>query len=361
MTLIDPKNKKTIIIVAVIFLALIGLAIYFTVRNKQNKNVVKVNAQLTKVSTETMLFPTLSQDGTKFYYYSNAKDLAFYRQNIDGTQMEKISGILDQPDFVIFSPDDKYAILEVTYDQYKFEKFASPFTSPGTPDQANTTWVYDFSNQKLIRLSDNIHNIIWQKDDRLIYQQISNFIASLNISDADGTNARKITDLPGTQDYGLNILPNGQLVVYNEPSDVSEGFIYTLDLTTKKLQEIKKTDLPSTAIGLSNGQILLSTQTKTSFKLSTINVNGSTKKDFKIQTSLNNFIDLGSDQFVITAAKNNQNNQFILINTKTGKSSVIKDAEADNVNALNFFTSPDKKILYFTSNDILYKLIIPSN
>ena len=359
MTFFEGKNKKNIIIISIIFLILIGLAIFFSIKNHQKKSDVGLQAQMSKVSTEPMLFPTLSSDGLKIYFYSNTRDLAFYQQNIDGTKLEKMSGNMDEPDNVVWSPGKKYAILEIKYNQYNFEKFASPFASPGTPDQANTTWVYNFANQKITRLSDNISNTIWQNDDHFIYQQKDNGVSSLNIAEADGKNSQKITDLPTAQDYGLSFLPNGQLIIYNSPTDVSDTTIYVLSIADKKLKEIKKTDLPSTAVALSNGQILVSTQIKNGFKLYSINDNGTTGKDFKIKTNLESFVDLGSDRFVITAAKNNQNNQFILINTKTGKNSAIKNAENDNINAFNFFTSPDKKILYFTSNDILYKLIVP--
>lgn len=356
MTFFESKNKKNIIIIASIFLILIGLAIFLSVKNHRKKSEVIPQAQFTKVSNEPILFPALSSDGSKIYFYSNTRDLAFYQQNIDGSKLEKISGNMDEPDNVIWSPERKYAILEITYDQYNFEKFGSPFASPGTPDQAYTTWVYNFVNQKLTRLSDNIGNIVWQNDDRLICQQKNDDVGSLNISDADGKNSQKITDLPTAQDYGLSFLLNDQLVVYSSPTDVSGSTVYVLNLSDKKLKEIKKTDLPSTAVGLLNGQILLDTQTKTSFKLLMLDAKGSTKKNFKIETSLDNFINLDSDHFIITLQKNSQNNQFILINTKTGKSSVIKDAEDDNINALNLMISHDKKTLYFTSNDILYKL-----
>lgn len=349
-------NKK-ILIIGIIVGLLVVVAIAVTVLKKKKTAPLVIQSGLTKISTEEVLFPTLSSDNKKFIYFSNTKEVAFFQMNIDGSDNQQISDPLDTPQNIIWSDDRKKAILRITYNQYVYEKYGSRFASPGTSDQTLTTWYYDLESKELKKLNDNIGQIIWTPENKIIYQFLKpeENINSLDIANADGSDKTKIIDLPTLEQYNFSYLePNKSLVLNSSPSDISNSIIYTLELQDNKLTKIKEVKNGTLSKGLANNKILFNLPSNKDFpQIAIMNSDGSAEKKLNVFASLISC--KAVDENTLLASNNNL---IELINLKTSKVTIIRDISEENLNPSNLIISPDKKTFYFTSNNKLYKLNI---
>lgn len=356
-------NKK--ILIAIIMVVIIILIIVVTIIIKQKKQAnFESSVEFTQISEDKVLFPTFSQNGEKILFFANTKEAAFYEMTRDGQNKARISDAMDTPDDIIWAPNRQLAILKVTYDQYTFEKYGSKFAAPGTPDQTMTTWLYDFENQKLSQLDNNVQNVIWMQDNKIIYQYLdreknSNYLSMAN---ADGLNALKIIDLPNLIEYGFNLSQDDKnLVVYSLPSDVSESSIYTLSLLDKNLKEIKKIDGSTKAIITSNRIIFSNPIKDTNAEISIMDIDGFNIKKLGIYTPKLTSVNLTDGKAAIATSEKQEgvNSILYLLDPQTNKLSKIKDLSKENIDIQYLLTSPDNKTLYFTSDDILYSLNLP--
>lgn len=355
----ENSIKKIVIIFIVVFIALLLLALGLFIRDRVIQSKIKSQSNLTKVSEEQILFPTLSQGGNKVLYFSASKEPAFYEQNLEGKDVKKISQNMDTPEIISWSPNKKYALLSLIYDQYIFEKYGSPFASPGTPDQNVVTWLFDLENQKLSKLDNISGTVIWTNDNRLIFQKIVEDKSTLHTANADGGNEELLIDLPSNETYSFSLLPNNQLVLCSEPTDESGSMIYNLNLTGRKLTKIKETDLPATALGLENGNILISVQGAKKHKIYLFDSATNKEKELNLDSSLDSLVGIGNNKIIVTGQTKNLNNQLITFDISTGKHISVANLVDSNTDIFNLFTSLDKKILYFTDNNVLYKANVP--
>lgn len=355
------KNKKAILITAVIIAILLIIAIIATILNKRKAGQFVNTSSFQKVSTQRIYFPTISDN--KILFFANETDSGFYQMDLNGQNIQRISEAMDTPEYIIWSPDHKLALLKVTYNKDLFEKYGSPFVSSGTEDQTLTTWYYNIATKKLKKLNDDIDDIIWTKDNKIIYQNWNpeKNISNLNIADADGSNATKLADLPSNMEYGLSLFFDGKnLIATESPSDVSPANVYTFSLEQKIFQKIKEFDSSTDTTALSNDKILFNLPSKNSSELVLMNPDGKGLKKLGVYgTPAGSFVQLKEDIFLLAGNSSGKNTSEAIfqLNLTNNRIDKIKEASKDeNINIINLMLSPDKKTLYFTSNDILYKL-----
>ncbi len=345
-------SKRNIIIAAIIIFLILVIIIIALFKKSKTQDITSTTA-ISQIIKQNVLFPALSQDKQKIYFFSNSNGGAFYGADLNGQNVQKISGDMDTPDEVIWSPDQQIAVLKVTYDQYAFEKYGSVFASPGTPDQILTNWVYNFKTKKLGRLDDNITSAVW-RNDQIIYQQLDQEknISILNSANANGKNPSKIIDLPENLEYNLSLTDDNKLILTSMPSDNSPGKTYLLNLETKNLQE-QQIQVANKAVGLSSSYILFSKFSQNSATdLFLYDLEKQKFADLKLRSLIDNVLIL-------------DNNDFLLINTEKGENVIAKyDISAGKLtkiakltqeNPFNLISVSDK-ILFFTSDNSLYKV-----
>jgi len=351
-------NKKIIYIAIAIILVIIGVIIYWLATKPKTE---KVQANYQQISSEKVLFPTLSLDGTRIIFFNNEQEPAFYEMDNSGGNINKLF-VLDTPTDVLWSPNRNMAILKVVYDKYVFEKYGSKFADPAVPDQAMTTWLLDFKTNKLARLDLNVGSVIWTGDNKIIYQFLKQDEnqSTLNIANPDGSNWQKLIDLPFNTSCGLSQAPNSQnLIIYTLPADVSPATIYSFNLESQELKKIKTIDGGQTkAAALSDGKILYTLPSKEKNpQLAIINGDGTNEKKLDFFSTIDKTLDLGNEKiFIAEPNSKTGGDDFYIVNLANGQSTKLNVGTDHQYQALNLMVSTDKKTIFFTDKNRLYQI-----
>ena len=137
-------------------------------------------AKISVVSQESVLSPVLSPDENSIWYYSlsgELKEIDFFGNTAKKLTDKKITSLLG----AIWSPDKSKALLEI-----------------GQNHKTDYILLFDHPKDQLISLNKNINRASWlTASDRIIYKYFDskNNQSSLNISNPDGSNWKKLSDL----------------------------------------------------------------------------------------------------------------------------------------------------------------------
>lgn len=193
------KKKVLIIIGLIIILAIAAALIWYFVSRKEKEKIEPVLKTEGKLLDTIMEYPSLSSDNKWIYYYSTEQTPAFYRTNIETKETLQISGELSDIQKIKYSSDREFVLFKVYYDKDRFEQYGSPFLEPEMDNNESRFWVYNFEKRTLSYLSEEVLDVVFSLDSKkLIYSFLNpDGKFSINQSDLDGTNYKKITDWPG--------------------------------------------------------------------------------------------------------------------------------------------------------------------
>ncbi|MFA4817777.1 MAG: hypothetical protein WC608_03620 [Parcubacteria group bacterium] len=180
-------------------------------------------SQITAISDEAVLAPVLTPEKNAVKYYSK-NDGRAYQINLDGTN-KKILSDKELPGLVsiAWSPDTSKVIT-------RFEN-----------NGKNKFYYYDYGKNQGVQLKENLDTVFWQNDNKIIYKYFDPKTKerTLNISDPDGSNWNKITDI-AFRNLSLAPIPKtGLLSFWNSP----DAFFETSFLSTPIIGGEKKTIL----------------------------------------------------------------------------------------------------------------------
>ncbi len=173
----------------------------------------KQASQIEPVTDEAVLAPTLSANGKSIKYYSKSSGKAYeldllsdVKKTISDKELIGLSNIL-------WSPDKTKALSE----------FSTATSHP-------SFFSYDYSQKKGFKLNDNILAVVWQNDNKILYQyaDAKKQTSELDIADADGSNWKKITDLT-VKNIRLAPIPKTGLVSFwNSPDAFTETTLQSM-------------------------------------------------------------------------------------------------------------------------------------
>lgn len=155
--------------------------------------IIIINQSAPKVETVSktqILFPTLAKDQNNLLYFNNESEAGFYNLDLATKQISPLSGKIDTPDDIIWSPEKNQAILQVTYSSL-FEQYGSVFANPKLPEDALVFWHYNLDTKEMTQLNANIQNVIWSSGGKQIIYSIydsDSFRNIIGIANPDGTN-----------------------------------------------------------------------------------------------------------------------------------------------------------------------------
>lgn len=342
------KNKK--IIYLIILITIIIIVIFLTLLNYNNK---QINIQ--KINDDTIIYPYYSNN-SKLLYIDN-KNYYWYEIDLNNNQKiklldEKILGI----EKINYKEDGTNAIIYSNYPEYNIK-------------------YYNFIDKKNYTLNKNILDVVWNNKNLKIFY-IFNKISSLNeqntedsfnISEANylGENYKIIKDLSKTGYLDINIYnSNDDNFIYYQPiiEDKEKGSsLYKLFVNTKQDELITKENIVFSNIVFSpdKSKILFINQNN-ELILQNINDKNSVKVIYQNIDRIEQVVwsNNNSDIYALVDF-----DKLIKINTKNNKQQEIKITGEGKIDELtytikNLGLSQDNKVLYFTYNNYLYKILL---
>ncbi len=222
--------KKIFIISFVVFIILLLLGgIYFFSFKKtalekpeiiteipaiKETEVITKKQILSAISDESVLGPVLINEQSAIKYYSK-KTGKVYQIEFDGSGKMPIS------------EQELFGLNKVSWSP-NLNQVITSFSS-----QENSSFsYYDHVNRVGNSLKNNIDNIVWQTNDKILYKYYdsSNGTRTLNISNPDGSNWKKLIDLDFSR---LEIAPvpmTGLISFWNQGNGLEETLLQTISL-----------------------------------------------------------------------------------------------------------------------------------
>lgn len=362
---IESKTLRYIILVVIIiFIFVMALVSKFCAKSNKNSSGIVLQPSGTESVSATnfnsiiknkIFFPFLSSDN--LIYYLSDKGIIFYNFNPVSQEIKKIW------------PNEVLGVYNVSY-----KKDASKAVIQSTYPNVNVSSI-DFQNQKSYILSDKIQSTVWA-NDKIIYHYLdtNSKINNISMSDPDGKNWQEIVAIDLNRPK-LIISPDAQEVLLiptpvAERDDERVENIYLLNINTKNISQLT-TDgyIPDASWSPNGGKILYYQWDKNVVKL-TLGIMDKTtkeKKDLGIQTNLNEAIWLDDQRIIVavpqtdsdTSAVNVTKYEFYIVDVNTNATTKLQLPSPGYVeDAKNMMYDGKDKILYFTSNDVLYKITL---
>lgn len=208
-----------IFIISLLFLGIYRLSFYKpaqvvqTVKKEEPAAIPAVQpekeiAKISAISDEAVLSPTLSSEELSIKYYSQKNGHA-YEISFDGTNKKTLS-INDLIDLknILWSPD-KTKVISKFFQSDSSTRFSS----------------YDYSAGKGNSLDKNIREAAWDQSSSKIfyvYFDPKSKKATLNISDSDGSNWKKLADLAYSNASVAPIPQSGSVSFWNKADNMSQ-------------------------------------------------------------------------------------------------------------------------------------------
>lgn len=342
------KKNKTYLIIGSIIVVIICLILLIISLNKYN-------ASIEKISDIKMLWPRISQNQT-IRYFKNQENPAFYEYNLISQKETPISPAFDTPDNVIWSPNLKRVLIYITYNKRNMERYGSPFIDYSTSDQTLMKWVFDFDSQKLSKLDNQIIIADWYSNDQIFYQyQDPEENRSIFISNFNGSNNQMvieanlyIDEIVGAVDQTMYFLATPGEGIRN---------LYALNSQSPSL-EILAEDIGSQAKLSNEPQNVKFLIESFNNDISTLYWQPKTKSQ---PTKIANDITVEQsiwiqENKVVFSIHTKKTDEFKIYDLSTKKIQKINFKSKSEIILDKFIAATDQKTLYFTSDDILYKL-----
>lgn len=360
---IERKTLTYIIIATIlVFAFMMGLIVNCV---QKNKKPTTIQPSSTKIVTETNLSTTFN--GKIFFPYLDKNNLidylgdegiVFYRYNYADQKTSRIwSDEILGVQKAVFSPNGRYAIIEVNYPNFK-------------------NLFFDFQDHKTSELDTRIRNVVFTPDSQKIvyyYYDENASIMDINIADPNGSNWQKVADIT-LYDPDIAISPDGKKLALSQPiSNFGKNNIYLLDLTNNKISQFTTDGYSSNPIWSPDGtkivyQLLDSKTSKPTLWIA--NNDGSQMKSLKIPAFANKIAWVDNKNFIVAYDPNMADNylsepaytldakyNFWTYNLDTQTATQLKTS-VSYLEVDNLMYNAQNQTLYFTSQDVLYKMEI---
>lgn len=330
-------EKNKLVLIMALLLTSFFIMFILTCQNKQQKTKLEI----TKVFDYPVFsFTTIDKN---IFYYLDKDRKAFYKYTLNNKSNEKILNNNLNITKVIWSVNSSSikAILQ-TEDNGQIRYYIANF---------NLKNIYPLESDSL--------DVVWDSDDRIATLQTENNQYFIKIT----------TPQNGEQIIQLNRERCDKLIYLNQQSNQLICLAFQTDISALlkviNLSDYKTTiingDFSSAKISPNGSKILaLKNNNDSSFWVFLSN-NGDQIAETKININfynINKTVWDPTNNFVISAARTNGGitDNFYIINATTGESNILDiKAQDKQIDAQNLLISLDNKILYFISDNKLYK------
>lgn len=336
---------------------------------EEKKEKIVSAEKIAVVLSEAVISPTLSADGNKVEYFSkndgNAYAADFYGSGKKVIYSSKSAGLVD----AFWSVDKTGVILKL---------------SDGTGN-------YFFSYHNFERNSDapikkNVDEVVWQKNANRIfykYYDSSSRARSLNISDPDGTNWKKLADITYRNISISQIPKTGEVSFWNTPDAFSATIFEAVPMIGGETKKLAQSFFGVDYLWNNSGDYILSSQSNekggSKMQLGVMNKNGGEYRNLGLPTFVSKCVWSKDDKTIFCALpggmpdnavlpndylekKFNTADTFWKIDIKTGeKTRIVETAEIrEKYDAENLFLDQSESLLFFVNriDSKLYKIIL---
>ncbi|MBI2448271.1 PD40 domain-containing protein [Candidatus Microgenomates bacterium] len=369
-------SKKNKILLAIIIgsFAIAIILVYFFSNNKKNiptdntdQNSDKQSTlSVEKIADQIMLFPAISPDGEKLFYFSDANS-QFFSFNLKTKESIALSERLEiLPEQIWWSPQRDKVIVRFTYNKAVAEKFEGPFADLNMADNDNAVWLYDLLNKKASRLSSNIENIAWSPDgSKIIYHYVDfeNNFDNIAIANPDGSSWRKLADVSYPLGAKLGFISSEKVFYYQYTGSEKEEIaptqkteIMIADIETNKTEKILDAE-SATGIVFPNNNNSLAIYERIkddSFSLGIFDLEKKEVKDLDFYADLDRITILNSKLIAISI--DNEKNIIHSIDLKTGAKNQIMTNKPLPLSVDDWLFDQEQGIVYFTSGYYPYRI-----
>lgn len=343
----QPKNKKTYLIIGLVLAALFILAIALTIfRNNVDKAVFVENPD-----KEQIYFPKLLPDNSMYYFSKGANQIKKWDLANNKTETW-IKFSFTNTNQIIYSPDLTQALVK---------------TENPTNAADHQTYLVNLQTKKVIqKLSDNLLAVDWSPNSKQIAYHYLDWDAGTDqivVSNPDGTKEQILTPIE-FENINISWADEANIIYYNIPSEAFVTAINSISVATKKQQATKEEYYLGGITRIGSNQFLIDA-TKSESATTSLNILDATKitlTDLKSPSNVDKTAFSPKNNKVYAAYNKNStgatsSDQFQAINLSTKKVSklVVKIDKKETLKASNLMVSDDGKTLYFLSNNNLYK------
>lgn len=326
------------------------------------------SAKISLASDEPVISPTLSNAGDKIWYFGTSGELK--ETDLVGSVSKKLSekkiiSLISG----FWSPDKSKILLKTNKDSLE-----SYFL------------LFDVKNDQLTMLNKSITEISWQAvSSKIIYKYLdsANKKSSLNVSDADGKNWKKILDLPHNKISFAQIPRSGLISFWNNGDAYYPTAFQTVSLLGEDTKSLYKDSFGADYLWDNSGSHVLVSQTDvkggTKIQLGVMNYNGGEYKNLGLPTFVSKCVWSKDNKTIFCALPGDIPDNSILpndyktgkfttadtfwkIDTATGeKSRLVETSEISGTfDASEFFLNTDESLLFFVNkiDKKLYKIAL---
>jgi len=314
-------------------------------------------AKIKAVSDEAIIAPAYITEKDTIKYYSRTGQT--YEISTDGSNKttlssKQLSGLIG----VLWSPDKTKVITKFT----------------GTDGQPQF-YYFNYSTQIGVPLKKNIDQIAWQTNSSRIfykYYDAKTKKRSLNISDPDGSNWTKLTDID-YRDISIAQIPASGLVSFwNRPDSYSQTIFETIPMISGEKKTVYKEKFGADYLWSPDGSLVLVSsadqRTGTKMQLAVMNYNGGEYRNLDIPTFVSKCVWSRDGKTVYYSLPGNIPSSAILPNeymegkfkttdtfwkvsvTDGKKTRILETADIKEAyDATGPFLNDDESILFFTN------------
>ncbi|HLN18992.1 MAG TPA: hypothetical protein VK255_02360 [Patescibacteria group bacterium] len=327
----------------------------------------KKDEKIKAISDEMVIGPAYDTADNLIKYYSTTGDA--YKIDTDGNNKTTISdkkfpGLSD----VLWSPDKTKAITK------SIENGQAQF------------YYYNYSTQQEIPIKNNVDEIAWQTSgNRIFYKYYDSQTKkrSFNISDPDGTNWIKLSDI-NYRNVSIAPIPKSGLVSFwNQPDSYTQTIFETVPVISGEKKTIYKEKYGADYLWSTDGSLILvsssDTRAGTKMQLGVMNYNGGEYRNLDIPTFVSKCVwsrdsktvyyslpgDIPSSAILpneYMEGKFKTVDTFWKVNIADGKKSrIIETSEIKaNFDAAKLFLNDDESALFFVNkyDGKLYKIAL---
>lgn len=349
------KNKTLIyIIIGIIFVVLV-LAFFFYQTLKPKSPSTSSTGQSVKPTTnetiiaqlalnEKIFYPTLSADGKSLIYLGD-KGIIFYKYDLASGQKNKL---INQEVLgtmaTAYSPDTKKVIVFSNYPEINVN-------------------FYNLDNQQISNLNSNIIEATWLNNDKIVYAFFDNDSKKYQIStsSSDGSGWQKLLDL-GYSDAGYELLKKDDKSIYYYflTSSPRATQIYSLDLNSKQTSKVMNDQVFDPIFAPNMNEVVYTKAINNTEPGKSVLqfVDKGIQKELTYQIDSTRSVWTKDSKKFISIINQDNNIYLYSLDTTSNQESVtvLQVPNTEIGNFKNLLISGDNKTLYFTINNVLYKI-----